>query len=435
LEPGQVLIANLNQNRVNSELRKFHHWEIAPDPELNLDEAVERAEELVAAAVERQMESDVPLGALLSGGIDSSLVSAAAQKFNGGMRTFNVRFPDKAYDETWAALAVAKHIGSEHETLNVAAAEGTWDNATDLLKHAGQPFADTSLFAVNAVCGLIRRYVTVALSGDGGDEGFGGYSHYSEIAKILQLQRIPAPFWYAATGILAPLAYIGIVPSRIPLQLSDLVGADDTAVVQNLFSYVRTSEYEQIFRPDDVLPARRLFEPQWTCNVPNGNSRLERLSAHATEINIRLTLANDFLFKVDTASMRESLEVRVPMLDEDLFQFALTLPHELKVKNGTGKRILREIARRKLPLNVAEKPKMGFAIPVDTWLNQEFRDELKECLLGPGSRLPEFFRPEAYRPLVKSFCSGRSHAGLSRRESYGRIIMLLSVHLAIANPS
>lgn len=436
LQPGDMLVAKLDGDEVYGTIHSYYRWTIAPDPTLTLSAAAERVEELVTAAVHRQMESDVPLGALLSGGIDSSLVSVAAQEIlNTDFRTFNVRFPDKIYDETWAAIAVAKHIGSRHETLDLPQAGGSWTHVTNLLAHAGQPFADTSLFAVNAVCRLIRQHVTVALSGDGGDEGFGGYSHYWAIARIAHLQRIPAPFWSAATNFLAPLANLGIVPGHIRLQLMDLAGADDTAVLQNLFSYLRTDEHTEMFLDSDVLPIRRLFERRWDHQLPTGASRLDHLSAHATEVNVRLTLANDFLFKVDTASMRESLEVRVPMLDEDLFDFGLSLPHFLKVKDRTGKRVLREVARRKLPLSVAQKAKMGFALPVDTWLDADFRECLKDSLLGSSSKLPEFFRPEAYKPLVDSFCSGRTHPHLSRRETYGRVIMLLAVHLALANPS
>jgi asparagine synthase (glutamine-hydrolysing) len=435
LQPGEILVAQLEHDQVHCKIQTFHHWTIAPDSRLTLSQAAKRAEELVTGAVHRQMESDVPLGALLSGGIDSSLVSVAAQEVsNGRIRTFNVRFPDKAYDETWAAVSVAKYIGSCHETLDLHEAQGSWNYVTELLAHAGQPFADTSLFAANAVCRLIRQHVTVALSGDGGDEGFGGYGHYWEIARIAHLQRIPVPLWYAATTLMAPLANLGIVPDRVPLQLMEFVGADDTTIVQNLFSFLRNDEHSAIFIDRDVLPVRRFFERQWEHQLPPGTSRLDRLSAHATEVNVRLTLANDFLFKVDTASMQEGLEVRVPMLDEDLFEFALSLPHFLKVKDRTGKRVLREVARRKLPLSVAQKPKMGFAVPVDTWLDADFRERLKDVLLGPSSKLPEFFRPEAYRPLIESFCNGRPDPRFSRRDSYRRAMMLLSVQLALANP-
>jgi asparagine synthase (glutamine-hydrolysing) len=142
-------------------------------------------------------------------------------------------------------------------------------------------------------------------------------------------------------------------------------------------------------------------------------------------------LPNDFLFKVDTASMRESLEVRVPMLDEDLFTFGLSLPHFLKVNGRTCKRVLRAVAERRLPAAVATKPKMGFGIPVDAWVDTDFKVRLRDTLLDSSSKLPEFFRPEAYQPIIEAFCDGRPSPGISREGFYQRAIMLLSLHLAL----
>ena len=176
---------------------------------------------------------------------------------------------------------------------------------------------------------------------------------------------------------------------------------------------------------------RRLFEPRWEYHLSPSASRLDWLSAHATEINARLTLPNDFLFKMDTASMKESLEVRVPMLDEDLFAFSLSLPHHLKVKGRTCKRVLREVAKRRLPPAIANKSKWGFSIPLDTWINADFKTCLRDALLGPSSRLPEFFRSDIYRPMVEAFCGGYPYPGISRDGLYGRALMLLSVQLAL----
>jgi len=386
---------------------------------------------LVTAAVQRQLESDVPLGALLSGGIDSSLVCAAAQAaLTHELRTFNVRFPDKEYDETWAAVAVTKHIGSRHVTLDMDDVQGTWDHVTGLLLHAGQPFADTSLFAVHAVCRLMRRHLTVALSGDGGDEAFGGYDFYWRIATIARLQLLPVWVLSAGSLPLVPLARLHLVSGSLPQRLNSLARADDASIVQELFCWMRERELKALCKDTHLLPIRRLFEPQWERNLPPGASRLERLSAHATEANIRLMLANDFLFKVDIASMKESLEVRVPMLDEDLFTFGLSLPHHFKVNGRTCKRILRAVAKRRLPAAVASKPKWGFAIPVDSWVSADFKAGLRDSLLGSSSTLPEFFRPEVYRPMVEAFCGNRSCPGISRQGLYQRAIMLLSVQLA-----
>lgn len=433
LQPGEVLEARLNSGVMSWRTRQYHSWAIAPDPALDLAEAEQRAEQLIRSAVHRQMESDVPLGALLSGGIDSSLISAAAQEAVGGeLRTFNVRFPEKEYDETWAAVAVAKHIGSRHETLNMDGIPGTWDHITRLLRHAGQPYADTSLFAAHAVCQRMRRHVAVALSGDGGDEGFGGYHFYWQIARIAQWQRLPRSVWNGAVAALTPLSRWGMISARFPERLREFAGADDAAIVQNMFCWLRERDHADLWSSDvKVEPVRRMFERHWEHAMPQGMNRLERLCALATEANTRLMLPNDFLFKVDTASMKEGLEVRVPMLDEDLFSFALTLPYHLKVQGRTCKRILRAVAQRWLPTEVANKPKMGFGIPVDRWVDSDFKEGLREALLGSKSRLPEYFTPEVYRPMVEAFCSGQSCPGISREGLYQRAIMLLSLQLAL----
>src|SRR5262249_48249043 len=141
----------------------------------------------------------------------------------------------------------------------------------------------------------------------------------------------------------------GVLPKRLPQRLRELARADDPTIIQRLFCPVRQEEHKRLCQDAKVHPVRRLFERQWEHHLLPGASRLERLSAHTTEVNIRLTLANRFLFKVDMASMRESLEVRVPMLDEELFVFGLSLPHNLKVNGRTCKRVLREVAKHRLP--------------------------------------------------------------------------------------
>lgn len=436
LQPGEMLEAHLDSRNISYHCYTYYRFATAPDYGITLSEAVERADALVTTAVRRQLESDVPLGALLSGGIDSSLVSAAAQDMvSNGIRTFNIRFPEQEYDETWAAVAAAQHIGSRHETLDIGTLRGSWDYITNLLQHAGQPFADTSLFAVNAVCRLMRRHVTVALSGDGGDEGFGGYNFYWQIGTISHWQKLPVSFLRAASFGLRPLAHIGIVPERLPQRFKALVGADDPTIVQNLFCWIRDEEHSLLCLDKNLLPVRRLFEPQWEHCLGSRASRLERLSALATEANVRLMLPNDFLFKVDTASMKEGLEVRVPMLDEDLFAFALSLPHRLKVYHRTCKIVLRALAKRKLPPKIANKPKWGFVVPLDRWVDAEFKVRLRELLLGRSSKLPEFFRPEIYQPIIEAFCKGASYPGISRDGLYQRAIMLLSVQIAAGKPA
>jgi asparagine synthase (glutamine-hydrolysing) len=150
---------------------------------------------------------------------------------------------------------------------------------------------------------------------------------------------------------------------------------------------------------------------------------------------MRLVLPNDFLFKVDTASMRHGLEVRVPMLDEDLLAFGLSLPHSLRANRGTGKIVLRGVAQRRLPPSVVGRPKQGFAVPVDTWVDRDFKDNLRSSLLDPGSSLPQYLNRSVYEPWVHGFCSDNGVSGLPRNNLYQRVVMLLALDLALKNGS
>ncbi|WP_422931549.1 asparagine synthase (glutamine-hydrolyzing) [Singulisphaera sp. PoT] len=431
LGPGEILEAQWGREKTTFATRPYHQWSLTPSTSLNLEDAADRAFELLDTGVEKQLESDVPLGSLLSGGIDSSLVSLAAQAHRGRdpLLTFNVQFPDKDFEETWAAVEVARHIGSTHQTLPMEGESGTWEHVTSLLRHVGQPYADTSFFAAHAVCKLMRKYVTVALSGDGGDEAFGGYNLFWQIARIARLQQLPTPVWNGAQVTLNSLSRLGLISSRLPGRFDQLAGTDDSGIVRDLICFIPDKMHKRLCRDNGFEPVVRHFEPQWNRSLPRKSNRLERLSALATEVNTRLVLPNDFLCKVDMASMREGLEVRVPMLDEDLFDFGLQLPHRLKVRSRTCKLVLREIARRKLPTAVAEKPKRGFGIPIDRWVDRDFRERLRIKLLGKDSPLPDIFHEEIYRPRVEAFCDDRPYPGLSRRHQYQWAIMLLAVVL------
>src|SRR4051812_22382592 len=150
---------------------------------------------------------------------------------------------------------------------------------------------------------------------------------------------------------------------------------------------------------------------------------------------MRLALPNDFLFKVDIASMRHGLEVRVPMLDEHLIAFGLGLPHALRANRGAGKLVLRGVAERKLPRPIARRRRQGFGVPVDRWANGEFKQNLRATLLDPGSRLPQYLNPDVYEPWVHAFCSDAELSGLSRDHLYQRVLMLLALDLGLASTS
>jgi asparagine synthase (glutamine-hydrolysing) len=432
--PGELLDCRLTPDgRVTARTQRFHQFSITRNPELTFEQAVEQADVLLEKAVVSQLESDVPLGSLLSGGIDSSLVSLFAQRHvPGDLLTFNVRPPDPSYDETAAAQSVAAAIGSSHLTLDMDDRGGSWGSVTEILRQAGQPFADTSLFAVDAVSRAMRRHVTVALSGDGGDEGFGGYQAYWQIETINRLRHAPSLAWLLAARLVEPLGRVGMVRGSLGERARDLAGADDTAVVQTVFSWIKQREHARLLAaPESVESPRRLFEPQWDYSLPPASSRLERLSAQVVEANIRLILPNDYLAKVDTASMRHSLELRVPMLDEELIEFGLNLPHEFRVKGRVGKRILRRITAEKLPVGVAGRPKQGFEVPVDRWVDTAFKENVREVLLDRGSPVADHFDRRVYDPWVHLFSNSGGARQMSRQGLYQRVIMLLSLDLAL----
>ena len=433
LEPGELLDCSLERDgRVRLETRRFHSFTLAPRTELEFPETVARVEQLLEDGVTSQLESDVPLGSLLSGGIDSSLVSAFALRQLDDLNTYSVRMPDPDFDESWAAEAVAARIGSNHQTLEIERLQGGWEHITTILRQAGQPFADTSIFAVDAISKTMREHVTVALSGDGGDEGFGGYDTYWQLNAVDRLQRLPGFVWSAAGPVLDRAARFNAFAGSASRRIRDFAGKDDVGVVQALFSWIRPREHERLLvDARRVEPARRLFEPQWTHAHAPGTPRLERLSSLAVEANVRLVLPNDFLFKVDTASMRHSLEVRVPLLDESLMDLGLSLPHDLRVEGREGKRVLRAIARKHLPTEVIDRPKQGFALPVDSWVTTEFKDELRSTLLDPASPVAEHLSREVYAPWIESFCDGEQRKDLTRLSLYQRATMLLALDLAL----
>lgn len=430
--PGELLQVEEQGEELEIRKRRYHQWNLEADESLTLERATERAEALIERAVGRQLQSDVPLGALLSGGIDSSLVTWAAQKANGGVQSFNVRFSDTEFDESWAAVETARHFGSIHKTLEMDDFPGTWDRITSILRQAGQPFADTSVFAASAMCEFVRQHVTVALSGDGGDEGFGGYDSFWRIGAIARWQSVPKRLRSAATSVFAPaLSKLYLLPSRYCQRLIRLGQADNTEILEDLDSWIREKEHAELCGNEELLPVSRWFEPQWSHGSAAKRSRLAELSAHATEVKMRLRLPNDYLFKVDLASMRTSLEMRVPMLDEELVQFGLTLPHRLKVQGRTCKQVLRNVARRHVPARVASKRKAGFRVPIDRWVTREFKANVRDFLLGIDSPVQAYCCRKSYEPWVAAFWEGKQHPAISRGGLYERVIMLLSLGLAL----
>ena len=351
-------------------------------------EAVLQLNDLLADAVARQMISDVPLGAFLSGGIDSSTIAAlmvAAGK--GKVRTFSIGFPELGYDESKHAATVARHLGTDHEELIVTAADAL-SVVPRLPDMFDEPFADSSQIPTSLVSMLTRRRVTVALSGDGGDELFGGYNRYA-LTEKLSSRILSLPL--AARGAMA--AVINAIPERTVNGLAGL-----------LPDRIRPAQpADKLRKLAEVLP----FEPQQVylrlvsqCSQPvrlangapehaRGWERFESIAARGDllewmqVLDTATYLPDDILQKVDRASMAWALEVRPPLLDHRVVAFAFGLPRRLRVRNGETKWLLRRVLERYVPRSMFERPKMGFGVPLADWLRGPLR-AWAEDLLEPS---------------------------------------------------
>ncbi|MFL6246943.1 MAG: asparagine synthase (glutamine-hydrolyzing) [Thermoanaerobaculia bacterium] len=331
-------------------------------------EAADALDALLRDAVALRMVADVPLGVFLSGGVDSSLVTALMQaQATQPVKTFTIGFEEGAYDEAKYAAAIAKHLGTAHTELYV-----TPKNALDVIPMLptmyDEPFADSSQIPTYLVSKMARQHVTVSLSGEGGDEVFGGYRRYFEGQRVLRtFGRMPAP-------------------------LRQLLGRGLLAMPPRLWNRTMKQGGTQIPKLGRVLAARDLndlyFElmTHWRNAVPNAPELPRPASTLSDPIERMMYLdqitylPDDILAKVDRASMATSLEAREPLLDHRVVELAWTLPLEMKVRDGQGKQILRRVLDRYVPRTLIERPKMGFKVPIDTWLRGPLREWAEELL-------------------------------------------------------
>ena len=415
--------------------RPFYSPLAAPVRSLALGAATDAAAAALVDAVERQSVADVPVAALLSGGIDSSLVVAARGRAAADTTTFNVRFPDRAHDETASALAVARRYGTTHHTIDLESGALTADALLELVRHFDQPFADTSFVPMFSVAKAVRdRGIVCTLSGDGGDEAFGGYARFWRAERLVRLMRLPAWTRRAAQSTASRLApYTRDLGRQVSkaVQLASAGSSDSSVLLAGLSSYLSEEQKRELVRPEarePLVPAYRHFDG----HDPAGTADLEELSRRMTENLFAVGLPGDMLRKVDMMSMRASIEVRVPLLDEELVALGLALPHALKTDGASGKRVLRALAERWLPADVAAAPKHGFTVPLDVMVPESFHAILRELLLAEDARTREFLAPGLVEAWLAAFARARHGARLgtiSRAGLYQRVFMLLALEL------
>lgn len=410
--PGEVVTFN-----AGGAVERRKYWSLANVARSGLDtpfrgsdsDAEERLNDLLLDAVGANMISDVPLGAFLSGGIDSStIVAAMVAAKRGPVRTFSIGFPDFGYDESVHAKAVAGHLGTIHQEQMVTAADAL-AVIPRLADMYDEPFADSSQIPTYIISKMTRDHVTVALSGDGGDELFGGYNRYGLASGILgQLARLPMPLRRAAAATLnsVPAGAAELLARMAPRSLRVAQPADKLKKLAEILLLNGDAVYLRLVSqcPDPAALTdggrEHPISMQWDTDARHGNL-LDRMQFFDTSTY----LPDDILQKVDRASMAVSLEVRPPLLDHRMVEFAWTLPKHLRVRDGQGKWLLRRVLDRYVPRELVERPKMGFGVPLASWLRGPLRD-WAEDLLDPQKLGAGFLDVSAVRKLWSEHVDG-----------------------------
>ncbi len=384
--------------------RQQRYWRLPPPaekaaPGMSEEDAAKRLRGQFDEAVRIRMVADVPLGAFLSGGIDSSLVVASmALQSSEPVKTFSIGFEEAEYNELEFASLVAKRYGTEHHQIIVR--PDSVDLATRLACDFDEPFADSSAIPTFIVSEFARRHVKVALSGDGGDELFAGYDSFRAIEKLRWWDSVPRVM----------RRFLAFVADRLPY----------SAYGKNYLRMAsRPSALERYFE-NNYSPyylRRRLLKPEWMppadlaylthmfpdCLLPSGADVLTQAMYFEATAN----LTGDMLVKVDRMSMANSLEVRCPLLDQNLAELASAIPHGWKLQNGAGKRILLRALGDRLPPEVLRRRKMGFGVPLAPWFRGSLRGFLREHVTSSQFLNRGIVSPEFVRQLLEEHDSGR----------------------------
>jgi asparagine synthase (glutamine-hydrolysing) len=407
LPPGHF--ASFENGRVSVE----KYWNFDPTVERPCDrhEAMEQLRELLTDSVRLRLQSDVPLGSFLSGGIDSSLITALAQQQTPDpVRTFSIGFPVADFDETAYAAQVAAHLGTQHQRFEVM--PSGVEIIDKLVWHYDQPFADSSAVPTWYLSELTRREVTVALSGDGGDELFAGYDRYralwlsERIKGWFPLHRVPG------------IGYVQRLPDsnrqrsiiRRGKRFLEAFGESAPRRYLNWLQIFPESMRAELYNDDFVrtLPDSDPFDfLQSAWDRSQGRDVVTRASL----TDILTYLPFDLCTKVDVASMAHGLEVRQPMLDYRVVEFAASLPVRLKFRGGRGKLLLQDTFGSLIPQSIFTRPKMGFGIPIGTWFRNELVPLVHDTILSPEARINAYFRPAAVAEVFRSHQAGEQNHG------------------------
>jgi asparagine synthase (glutamine-hydrolysing) len=402
LEPGHSLLWR------DGEIKTERYWQLDFSKKVSIgeEEAGERVVELLREAVRVRLMSEVPLGAFLSGGIDSSAVVALmAQESSEKIKTFSIGFDEQDFSELHHARRVAEHVGADHHEFVVR--PDAMEILPTLVEHYGEPFADSSAIPSYYVSKETRGFVTVALNGDGGDECFAGYERYAAMNIAQKYAHLPAGL---RDGVIANVvrALPGFDAHQNPLRKARrFVAAASLPPVERYLRWVSAFDeatkqklYSEGFRHDTAkFRTASILEP-WFAKA-NGTGIVDA----ALLTDTMTYLPNDLLVKMDIASMTVSLEARSPFLDHHLMEFAASLPEKLKVRRLTTKYLLKRVLRKLVPSENLTRGKMGFGVPIGHWFRGAMQPFLRETLLSEKALARGMFRPEMVRQLIDSHVS------------------------------
>jgi len=392
----------LSLDRGEPRMATYWHLPFAPVVGVRESEWMEGLRAHLDDAVRSHLVADVPIGAFLSGGIDSgTVVALMAQASSAPIRTFSIGFEEADFDELTYARQIANRFGTEHHEYVVK--PDALAVLPKLIWHFDEPFADSSAIPTYYVSEITRRHVTVALSGDGGDENFAGYRRYAQTQELERRMAGPLP------TLLQP--FLGMVARVLPVggpgqAYAGLLASRGIARYHRLVTYERSETLRRLLSTEfgdlattaaDPVAFERLADRQ---QAPDFVSALQH-------IDMATYLPDDILTKVDRTSMAVSLEARVPLLDHVLMEYVATIPSDLKLRGETGKYLLKRVMADSLPSEILGRRKMGFGVPLGTWLRRDLREMAWDTLLGPAARQRGIFRSTEVERLLRVHESGR----------------------------
>ena len=413
LRPGTILRFRLQPDNGQKKRECFSYWSIKEsyqkgiaDPVTDFSQAKAELKAILQKSVKSRMEADVPLGTFLSGGYDSSLMTAMAQEASEApVKTFSIGFEEKQYDESGYASAVAKHLGTQH-TEEIISEKQMLELVESIPQYFDEPMADSSEIPTMLVSALARKQVTVALSGDGGDEFFCGYQMYQKLGQAQKLDAAGALVY--GISQLPGLKQANLL-GRLPFSVRTIAQNRDKRYKTQLCSDKYLACMKNLTGTDQVR-----FDRELDYNVKNWQIRRMLL-------DMDTYLPGDILCKVDRASMKYSLEARCPILDQRVMEYSFRLPHSFKDHNGCQKYILKEIAYDYIPRELLDRKKTGFSVPLDKWLRGPLKNKLTDYASPAFLKQQGLFNADATAKLITDWL--RAGGGGAPSGSFSQQVM------------